>query len=43
MPDFFVEETDAWLVLPHELVELNPQEVEAFRPHAFALAASLRQ
>jgi len=26
-PDYFVHETDAWLVFPHEIVGLTPQEI----------------
>jgi uncharacterized protein len=28
-PDFYVEETDAWLVFPHELCGLSPDEIRA--------------
>lgn len=28
-PDYYVHETDAWLVFPHELVGLTPQEILA--------------
>lgn len=38
-PDYVVEETDKWLVFPHELVGLTPEEVERKDP---ALAAILR-
>jgi len=37
-PDYYVEATDAWLVFPHELVELNDEEVKLYRPNAYALA-----
>lgn len=33
-PDFFVEETEDWLVFPHELVGLTHAEIEAFKPEA---------
>lgn len=28
-PDYFLHETDAWLVFPHELVDLQPAEIAA--------------
>ena len=28
-PDYYVHETDAWLVFPHELVGLTPEEILA--------------
>ncbi len=31
-PDFFVHETDAWLVFPHELDALEPDEMRRERP-----------
>ncbi len=37
-PDYFVRETDAWLVFPHELDSLTPEELRAARP---AIAAVL--
>ncbi len=40
-PDFYVLETDAWLVFPHELTELTEAEVAQYRPHAHALAQAL--
>lgn len=33
-PDFYVHETDEWLVFPHELCGLNPQEIRAHKPQA---------
>lgn len=38
-PDYVVETTDAWLVFPHELAGLTPDELELKDP---ALAAILR-
>ncbi len=26
-PDFFLEETDRWIVFPHELIDLSPEEI----------------
>jgi hypoxanthine phosphoribosyltransferase len=31
-PDFFVHETDKWLVFPHELNGLEPGEIARFKP-----------
>ena len=33
-PDYFVHETDDWLVFPHELQGLTPQEIRANKPCA---------
>ncbi len=33
-PDFFVYETDEWLVFPHELHGLTPEEIRAHKPEA---------
>jgi hypoxanthine phosphoribosyltransferase len=41
VPDFYVEETDAWLVFSHELAELSPEEVAEFRPNVFQKAGEL--
>jgi hypothetical protein len=38
-PDYWVNETDAWLVFPHELVGLTQQEI---RDHKGELATTLR-
>jgi hypoxanthine phosphoribosyltransferase len=29
VPDFFVRETDRWIVFPHELMDLSPEEIRA--------------
>lgn len=34
VPDFYVEETEAWLVFPHELVGLTQNEIRASKPDA---------
>lgn len=36
-PDFFLKETDAWLVFPHELMGLTPEEVKEKDPAVFEL------
>ena len=32
VPDFFLRETDEWLVFPHELDALTPEEMAEARP-----------
>ena len=32
MPDFYVHETDRWLVFPHEIQGLTPEEILAHKP-----------
>lgn len=32
-PDYFIHETDKWLVFPHELDGLSPEEIERFKSH----------
>jgi hypoxanthine phosphoribosyltransferase len=36
-PDYFLRETDAWLVFPHELDALTPAELEKYRPEIAAI------
>lgn len=38
VPDFFVHETDRWLVFPHELQGLTDAEIRAHKPAAAALS-----
>jgi hypothetical protein len=33
-PDFYVYETDEWLVFPHEIDGLTPEEIRAHKPEA---------
>jgi hypoxanthine phosphoribosyltransferase len=28
-PDYFLKETDQWVVFPHELMDLSPEEIQA--------------
>ena len=35
IPDFFVQQTDQWLVFPHELDGLSMNEIEMFKPDIF--------
>ncbi len=39
-PDFFVHETDRWLVFPHELSGLTPQEIREHKPFALPFTES---
>lgn len=39
-PDYFVHETDEWLVFPHELCGLNSAEIAAHKPEVAALLAA---
>jgi hypoxanthine phosphoribosyltransferase len=41
-PDYFVHETDQWLVLPYELAGLSVDEICAHRPELTELFAELR-
>lgn len=34
-PDYFIEQTDRWLVFPHELSGLTPHEIQVHKPFAF--------
>ena len=36
-PDFFVTETEQWIVFPHELMDLTPEEIEKKDPRISAL------
>jgi hypoxanthine phosphoribosyltransferase len=36
-PDYFLHETDEWLVFPHELDALTPEELEQHRPDIAAI------
>ena len=40
VPDFFVHETDDWLVFPHELSGLTDKELQQAKPHVFAVINS---
>jgi hypothetical protein len=36
-PDYYVRETDHWLVFPHELMDLTPDEIRAKDPFLYDL------
>lgn len=37
VPDYFVKETDSWLVFPHELTGLTVEEIREKKPFVYAL------
>jgi hypoxanthine phosphoribosyltransferase len=39
-PDYFVRETDQWIVFPHELAGLTPDEIKTKDPDIYALLKS---
>ena len=42
VPDYFVHETAEWLVCPHELDALTPEELERHRPEIANIVAGIR-
>jgi hypoxanthine phosphoribosyltransferase len=42
VPDFYLRETEEWLVFPHELDALTPEEMKAARPELFAIVEAAR-
>ena len=43
VPDYYVHETDDWLVFPHELEGLTPEEVSASKPIALGQQDSVNK
>ena len=41
VPDFYVHETDEWLVLPYELLGLNPNEIANNKPGVSEILSSI--
>lgn len=41
VPDYYLHETDEWLVFPHELEGLTREEIEAHKPGLAAILAEL--
>lgn len=37
VPDFYLHPTDSWIVFPHELVDLTPEEVRSKDPFLYRL------
>lgn len=42
-PDYFIRETSQWLVFPHELDALTPEELTQTRPEIAAIIASAKE
>ena len=42
VPDYYVRETDEWLVFPHELDSLTPAELRAARPEVAEIVESIK-
>jgi hypoxanthine phosphoribosyltransferase len=42
LPDYFLRETDEWLVFPHELDALTPEELERYRPEIAAIVHGVK-
>ena len=42
VPDFFIRETAEWLVFPHELDALTPEELQQRRPEISAIMAAAK-
>jgi uncharacterized protein len=43
VPDYFIHETDRWLVFPHELSGLSPEEIATAKPEVAKLAQETRR
>ena len=43
VPDYFIRETGEWLVFPHELDALSPQELRQERPQIAAIIESAKE
>ena len=43
VPDYYIHETDKWLVFPHELKDLNAEEVAAHKPEARDIVNHLKE
>jgi hypothetical protein len=41
VPDFFIHETDQWLVFPHELQGLSLEEVKKGKPEVADIVTGL--
>ena len=42
LPDYYLRETDEWLVFPHELDALTPEELEQYRPGIAAIVHNVK-
>ncbi|MEE8345268.1 MAG: hypothetical protein V3R35_08005, partial [Woeseiaceae bacterium] len=41
VPDYCIRETAEWLVFPHELDALTPEEMQATRPELYKIISSV--
>ena len=41
-PDYYLRETDEWLVFPHELDALSPEELRAARPEIARIVEAVK-
>ncbi|MFQ5982123.1 MAG: phosphoribosyltransferase [Woeseiaceae bacterium] len=41
VPDYYIRETAEWLVFPHELDALTPEEMQAARPELYKIISSV--
>lgn len=42
-PDYFVHETDDWLVFPHEMSGLSNDEIQKYKPYLFEVMEDLKK
>ena len=42
VPDYYLHETDKWLVLPYELTDLSPQEISQHKPWVVPLLEKIK-
>lgn len=43
VPDYYLYETDKWLVFPHELNGLTPEEILSFKPSVLKLIEGIKE
>jgi hypoxanthine phosphoribosyltransferase len=43
VPDYYIHQTDKWLIFPHELTGLTPQEAEQHKPKLFKLIKGFKR
>ena len=41
-PDYFVHQTDKWLVLPYEISGLSPEEIRSYKPWLTPILDTIR-
>ncbi len=42
-PDFYIQETDQWLIFPHELDGLSQEEIKANKPKVYELISAVKK